>query len=241
MPARKKLAKKAPKTKIRYVTAPRRKRRAPAKPYGKTPICLEGYKITKAGRCVKDKKYQTIVASIPMAPPHPRAAVSYRGPPPPPPRPMLGGGYLRPKPKSKTMTVQQRIAMLNAKGRGGYRAPLPLRQSNTVTFGFPGGIIPQRPRPFGYKPFVVVPRGATGIPRAFTKKPTFPGFPAFGPPPPPPPKSPRAPPVPPNSRVPPQLYPMAPFPAGNILSVSVSKAPKPKSKSFRGVKNMGYI
>jgi hypothetical protein len=47
-----------------------------AKPIAKavvvrSTVCLEGYKISKAGKCVKDKKYQTIIASIPMAPPMP--------------------------------------------------------------------------------------------------------------------------------------------------------------------------
>ncbi len=111
--------KAAPKKAAPKKAAPKKaapKKAAPKKAEKTTPpICLEGYKISKAGRCIKDKKYQTIVATIPM-------------PPPPPPAPGMKA------PVSKPKTVKQLIAQFEAKKKG-RMAPMKLREGNTVTFG----------------------------------------------------------------------------------------------------------
>lgn len=62
-PAKKTPAKKTP-IKIKAVV-----KRKPLK-----TVCLEGYKVTSNGRCIKDKKYKTYVSTvkIPTPPPHPQ-------------------------------------------------------------------------------------------------------------------------------------------------------------------------
>lgn len=93
------------------VTKPMKKSVAkPKKAVVRSTVCLEGYKISKAGKCIKDKKYQTIIASIPMAPPMP-------------------SGKAKP-----TFAQQIRAAQLARKKL----KPMKLSDSSVVTFGLAG-------------------------------------------------------------------------------------------------------
>jgi hypothetical protein len=78
----------------------------------RSTVCLEGYKISKAGKCVKDSKYQTIIASIPMAPPMPSD-----------------------KKTAKPTFAQQIKAAQLARYK---LKPMKLSDSSTVTFGLKG-------------------------------------------------------------------------------------------------------
>jgi hypothetical protein len=72
MPVKKSPVKRSPAKKSPVKRAP--VKRAPVKIKAKKPlktVCLEGYKVTTNGRCIKDKKYNTFISTIPAPPPPP--------------------------------------------------------------------------------------------------------------------------------------------------------------------------
>jgi hypothetical protein len=109
-------------------------------------VCLQGYKISKAGRCIKDKKYQTVIQSSPIqlresnsvsfgmvGPRRQSIPVAPRNPlaiPEAPLRPR--SGFTIRAPMSNAL-IKQKMAMIQA------RKKLPsLRESNSISFGMAG-------------------------------------------------------------------------------------------------------
>lgn len=57
-----------PKAPLYIVRKPVRKPRKVSVPVGKRTVCIEGYKISSGGKCIKDRKYKVVLKSIPRAP-----------------------------------------------------------------------------------------------------------------------------------------------------------------------------
>ncbi len=105
MPVKKSPVKKSPVKKSpvkRMVKKSPVKRMVKKSPVKKT-VCLEGYKVTTNGRCIKDKKYNTFVSTV-------------QAPPPPPPP----GSRPAPKSAPKISALQ---AYLNARFAGKTYSP----------------------------------------------------------------------------------------------------------------------
>lgn len=95
-----------------------KKRAAPKKkvsPKAAT-VCLEGYKISKAGKCIKDKKYTTVMKSIPTPPNALKASqvkqIINLNAPAPPPMPTPKGKIFGPVNQKRDLQ-----SMLNARFR----------------------------------------------------------------------------------------------------------------------------